>query len=105
MSTGETLSQSELDALRGQIQRCWNIVPGMVDAADVRVRVGIRLAPDGSIEGQPSVSASGGSDAAQRTLSGSALRAVLRCAPYSLPAEKYETWSEVVVNFDPSQMF
>lgn len=102
---GESLSQSELDALRGQIQRCWNVVPGMADATDVRIRVGMRLAPDGTIQGQPSVSASGGSDMAQRTLSGSALRAVLRCAPYSLPAEKYETWSEVVVNFDPSQMF
>lgn len=102
---GETLTQSELDALRGQIQRCWNIIPGMADGAEVRVQVSLRLAPDGSIDGQPSVSASGGSDAAQRALSGGALRAVLRCAPYSLPPEKYETWSEVVVNFDPSQMF
>lgn len=102
---GETLSQSELDALRGQIQRCWNIVPGMADGADVRVQVSMRLTIDGAIDGQPSVTASGGSDTAQRTLSGSALRAVLRCAPYSLPAEKYDTWSQVVVNFDPSQMF
>lgn len=102
---GETLSQSELDALRGQIQRCWNIVPGMADGADVRVQVSMRLSMDGAIEGQPTVTASGGSELAQRTLSGSALRAVLRCAPYSLPAEKYDTWSQVVVNFDPSQMF
>jgi hypothetical protein len=102
---GETLSQSELDALRGQIQRCWSIIPGMADGADVRVRVAMRLSRDGAIEGQPSVSASGGTDAAQRALSGGALRAVMRCAPYSLPAEKYETWADVVVNFDPSQMF
>jgi hypothetical protein len=104
-TSGEALSQSEMDALRGQIQRCWSVIPGMADAADVRVRVSMRLAPDGSIEGQPGVSASGGSEGAQRTLSGGALRAVMRCAPYSLPAEKYESWADVVVNFDPSQMF
>ncbi|WP_099865386.1 cell envelope integrity protein TolA [Pararhizobium haloflavum] len=102
---GESLSQSEIDALRAQIQRCWSIIPGMADGADVRVRVSMRLSPDGSIDGQPSVSASGGSQAAQNALSGGALRAVLRCAPYQLPAEKYATWSDVVVNFDPSQMF
>lgn len=104
-TTGETLSQSELDALRGQIQRCWNIIPGMAGAEDVRVRVTMRLNPNGEIDGQPQVSASGGPEGTQRSLSGGALRAVMRCAPYQLPAEKYETWSEVVVNFDPSQMF
>ena len=34
-----------------------------------------------------------------------AVRAVRRCAPYSLPAEKYDTWKDVTFNFDPSQMF
>jgi hypothetical protein len=36
---GNTLSQSEMDALRGQIQRYWNIIPGMADGGDVRVTV------------------------------------------------------------------
>ena len=39
------------------------------------------------------------------TLAGSAKRAVLRAQPYQLPADKYASWSEVIVNFDPSQMF
>ncbi len=102
---GEQLSQSELDALRGQIQRCWSIIPGMAGAEEVRVRVSMQLSPDGTIAGQPQVSASGGPDGTQRALSSGALRAVMRCAPYQLPAEKYETWANVVVNFDPSQMF
>jgi len=38
-------------------------------------------------------------------LSGSARRAVLRAQPYQLPKEKYDSWSDVIVNFDPSQMF
>lgn len=104
-TAGERLSQSEMDALRGQIQRCWQIVPGMADGADVRVRVTMRLNKSGEIEGQPNVDASGGSEQTRRVLAGGARRAVLRCAPYNLPAEKYDTWADVVVNFDPSKMF
>lgn len=102
---GNSLSQSEMDALRGQIQRCWQIVPGMADGGDVRVQVTMRLNRSGEIDGQPSVNASGGSEQTRRVLAGGARRAVLRCAPYNLPAEKYETWADVVVNFDPSKMF
>lgn len=104
-TTGQELSQSEMDALRGQIQRCWQIVPGMADGADVRVQVTMRLNRAGEIDGQPSVEASGGSAQTRRVLAGGARRAVLRCAPYTLPAEKYETWADVIVNFDPSKMF
>ena len=104
-TAGSELSQSEMDALRGQIQRCWQIVPGMADGADVRVRVTMRLNRSGEIEGQPAVDASGGSERTRRVLAGGARRAVLRCAPYNLPPEKYETWADVVVNFDPSKMF
>lgn len=41
---GSTLSQTEMDALRGAIQKNWQIIPGMADAADVRVRVTMKLA-------------------------------------------------------------
>ena len=102
---GNTLSQSEMDALRGQIQKYWNIIPGMADGGDVRVTVRMRLDPAGNIIGQPDVSASGGSAGTRGTLSGSARRAVLRAQPYQLPKEKYDSWSDVIVNFDPSQMF
>ena len=34
-----------------------------------------------------------------------ALRAVVSCAPYDfLPQDRYETWREFRVNFDPSEM-
>jgi hypothetical protein len=34
-----------------------------------------------------------------------AMRAVRRCEPYSMPPEKYGAWREIILNFDPSQMF
>ncbi|WP_331372131.1 hypothetical protein [Sinorhizobium chiapasense] len=104
-TSGNTLSQSEMDALRGQIQNNWSIIPGMADAADVRIKVTMRLDPNGELIGEPEVEASGGSDAARRALMGGARRAILKSAPFKgLPADKYDSWSEVVVNFDPSSM-
>jgi hypothetical protein len=35
----------------------------------------------------------------------SAKRAVIQCQPYSLPAEKYAAWQDVILNFDPKDMF
>ena len=41
------------------------------------------------------------SDAAAR----SAVAAVMGCQPYDkLPAEKYESWRDMIINFDPSLM-
>lgn len=102
---GSKLSQTEMDALRGLIQKNWQIIPGMADAGDVRIRVVMKLDRDGSIIGKPEVVATGGSEGTRRALSGGAYRAILRSAPFtSLPADKYDAWSEVIVNFDPSDL-
>lgn len=102
----DKLSTSEMDALRAAIEKCWSVPIGLSDAEDMRVTVTMQLNRSGEIEGRPSVEATGGESAARRAFAGSAKRAVLKCAPYTLlPTDKFETWSEVVVNFDPSQMF
>ncbi len=77
-----------------EIQKYWNIIPGMADGGDVRVTVKMRLDPAGNIIGEPDVSASGGSAGTRGTLSGSARRAVLRAQPYQLPQEKYDSCAE-----------
>ena len=102
---GDKLSQSEMDALRGQVQRCWNIPAGAADAGDLRVSVKFRLDRTGELEGSPEVINGGGSAGVERAAAEAARRAVARCAPYTLPVDKYETWAEVIVNFDPSEMF
>ena len=102
---GDKLSQSEMDALRGQVQRCWNIPAGAVDAGNLRVSVKFKLDRSGAIEGSPEIIDGGGSAGVERAAAEAARRAVSRCAPYNLPAEKYEAWADVIVNFDPSEMF
>ncbi len=104
-TSGNKLSQSEMDALRGQIQRCWNVPAGAADAQNLRVSIHFRLDKSGEIESGPEIVEGGGSEGIERAAAESARRAVLKCAPYNLPIDKYEAWSEVVVNFDPSEMF
>lgn len=104
-NAGSQLSQSEMDALRAQIRDKWSIIPGLADGGEIRIRVAMQLDRSGLIVGQPDVTATGGSDATRRTLAGSARRAVLQAQPYQLPLEKYATWSNVIVNFDPSELF
>ena len=102
---GATLTQSEMDALRGQIQRCWNIPAGAADAQNLKVSVKFQLDQSGAIQGRPEIVSGGGSGGVERAAAESARRAILQCAPYNLPADKYEAWSDVIVNFDPSDMF
>ncbi len=102
---GSSLSQSEMDALRGQIQRCWNVPAGASDAQNLKVSVKFRLDPSGSLDGRPEIVAGGGAGGIERAAAESARRAVLQCAPYNLPADKYDAWADVIVHFDPSEMF
>jgi TolA protein len=101
---GSTLSQSEMDALRGQIQNNWSVIAGLSDTQGMVIRAHFRLDESGNIIGEPEVTATGGSPSSQQVMIGSARRAILKSAPFkNLPADKYDAWSEVVVNFDPSQ--
>ena len=104
-TSGTKLTMSEMDALRGQIQNNWSIIPGLAEAQDVRVKVTMQLDQNGDIIGEPEVTATGGSESARRALAGGARRAIMKSRPFKgLPPEKYDAWSEVVVNFDPSEM-
>jgi outer membrane biosynthesis protein TonB len=104
-STGAKLSLSEMDALRGQIQNNWSTVAGLEGLQGMVIRVTFRLDKSGMIIGEPSVTSTGGSSMARRTMEGGAVRAVLKSQPFKgLPADKYDAWSEVAVNFDPSDL-
>lgn len=97
------MSVSEIDALRGQIARCWNPPIGVQGAEDLAVRIHLALNLDGTLAGPPELLSSG-SGIAFQAAADSARRAVLRCQPYQLPPQKYETWRDINVNFDPREM-
>ncbi|WP_315924657.1 hypothetical protein [Mesorhizobium sp. SP-1A] len=102
---GNKLSQNEMDALRQKLGGCWNIPAGVDDAETLKVSVRFRLDRSGALEGRPEIIKGGAASGPGRTAAESAVRAVQKCAPFNLPSDKYDTWAEVVVNFDPSDMF
>lgn len=100
-----TLSQNELDALRARLRQCWNVPVGVAEARDLIVTVRIQFRQDGSLQSDPRLMNSGSHPAFQ-VAAESALRAVRSCAPFSfLPVAKYEAWKDVIVDFDPRDMF
>lgn len=102
-TSGNTLTQSEMDSLRGQIQACWSIPASAQGEVGLKVSVQFQLSQSAQLEGKPRVTTSSGN----RQLDDSAVRAVARCGAqgFQLPADKYDSWRDVVVNFDPSEMF
>jgi TolA protein len=104
-STAAKMSQSEMDALRGMIEKNWSIMPGQVSSNDIVITVKFQLDQDGNIVGEPEVSGKGGDGSPLSALEGGALRAVKKSAPFDqLPKEKYDTWKVVTVNFNPSDL-
>ena len=99
-----TLSQSEIDALRAQIQACWSPPVGVADAKDLTVLMRLQLKQDGTVAVDPQTLNRSGNPLFQ-VAAESARRAILRCQPYRLPVAKYEVWKDVEVNFDPRDMF
>ncbi len=101
------LSASEIDAIKEQIHKCWNIPSGAKDAKDMQVRVRVSLAQDGSVINVSIADTSryNGGDPFYVSFADSAVRAVRLCSPLKdLPKEKYSTWRDIELNFDPKEM-
>lgn len=102
--TQMSMSVNEIDALRARIAQCWNPPPGGLGADSIVVKLRLKLNEDGSLVGYPTVENSGGSPFFQAAAD-SAVRAVFQCQPYTLPSDKYAVWRDMILNFDPSQMY
>lgn len=98
------MTQSEIDALRRLIGQNWYPPTGWTSPAEVRVVITFRLNPDGTIQGLPSVIEAPAGQYAQAAVD-SAIRAIRLSAPYQLPPEKYDSWREIRMTFDPIDMF
>lgn len=106
--TAAKLNPSQRDALMGilqeQIQRCYTAPISASGADGTPPMLDIRLNQDGSLASEPTVLRAGSSSTDQAVAS-AALRAVRRCAPYRVPAQYmqfYSDWKVLNVQFDLS---
>ena len=106
----QTASTLDLrDALLSQIRECWNVPVGAPTPEKLIVQVRVFLARDGSLAQppllEPQTRAAAASNPYMRTAAEAALRAVNVCEPYKLlPVDRYDSWREIVMTFDPSRM-
>ncbi|WP_134496014.1 cell envelope integrity protein TolA [Microvirga pakistanensis] len=106
--TAAKLNPSQRDALMGilqeQIQRCYTAPISASGSDGTPPLLDIRLNQDGSLASEPTVLRAGSSSTDQ-AVAGAALRAVRRCAPYRVPSQYmqfYSDWKILNVQFDLS---
>lgn len=102
------LSISEQDAIRSQFVQCWRMPAGSKAGESLAVRVKVTLAEDGAVKTAMIASDQQGRYAADtffRAAADSAVRAVHKCSPLkNLPPDKYGTWRDMEINFDPKDL-
>jgi hypothetical protein len=111
IGAGDRLTASDEAKMRAAVERCWNAgtIIGAPEPEKLIVTIEFELNRDGSLASTPRVA-----NALQINLSGNrfwkvaereAISAVVKCAPYDfLSPDRFETWKEFSLNFDPSQM-
>ena len=102
---GEKLTISEKDAIRRQFYRCWIVPAGAKDLKDLIVSIKIKLNDECEVINTKLLTDRKLNNPFFRAASESAMRAVNHpeCKKLQVPKKKYETWKEIILDFDPSQ--
>ena len=103
-----SLAISEIDLVRQQIRECWSLPAGAKEAENLSIEIKMAMNPDGTVRQARILDQNRlQSDPFFRAAAESALRAVLNphCNPLKLPPEKYQQWQNMILIFDPRDMF
>ena len=76
---------------QSQVERCWKKPYGGIEAQKSEAAFAIRLKRDGTLEGMP-VPEGTPATPYLRVYQESALRAIIECQPYNLPAAYFDEW-------------
>ena len=101
------ISLREVQNLYNQIVGCWSVPLGLPYNADLKVKIKLKLRDDGTIiktEIVDHARMNMPGQAYYKVLVESVLRAVKNCQPLDLPRNSYESWKDMVLNFDAGKM-
>ncbi len=94
--------------LQSEIYRCWSPPVGAPHPEKLIVSYDLFLNRDGSVARSPQLTADSSSavasDPYMRAAAEAARRAIYTCAPYKLPADRYNQWNAVTFVFDPRDL-
>ncbi len=106
-SLSDRLTISEMDALRRQLQQCWNVPIGARDIENMVVEIVIEINQDRTVRQAEVVDrARMATDQFFRTAAEAALRALYNplCSPLMVPEDKYDQWRVTRLFFNPRDM-
>ncbi len=104
----DVVTATEIDVLKQQLARCWNIPIGARDAEDLYVDIDVTVGRNRMVQSARIVNIYRyQTDSFFRTAAESARRALLSpdCSPLALPSEKYHLWKDIRIRFNPKEMF
>jgi len=99
------LSTSEVDVVRQQLEKCWNMPTGARDAENLRPEFQVWMNPDGTVR-QAQLLNPNPSDPFFQAAADSANRALHNptCQPLKFAPEKYDQWQTFTIKFDPKDL-
>lgn len=104
-ATTTNLAGNLVAALRSHLKSCAKLPPSVTPSDNVRVKLQVRLAPDGRLAAEPAlIEVTAPSSAATKALElkQSAVSALMACQPYTmLPADRYREWRVLELSFAP----
>jgi len=102
----DKLTISETDALRRQIEQCWNVPTGARDAGDLIVEIHVVVNADRTVQSADIVNTDKMSDPFFRAAAESAQRAILnpKCSPLNLPPDRATDWHDMTLRFNPKDV-
>lgn len=101
----QQLSASEIDAIRQQVQRCWNVDVGMRGIEKFVAEIRVQVNPDGTVHRADIDYGSASSDPNWGIFAESARRAVLVCRQLRVPASRpYSAWQNITLVFNAREM-
>jgi len=104
---GPQLSTSEIDLVKQQIERCWNVPTGARDAENLTPEFRVAMNPDGTVRSAQLLNSDRMDDPFFQAAADSAKRALLNAnchGPLQLPPDKYDLWQTFTITFDPKDI-
>ena len=100
------LTTEESEGLRLAIKECWSVPVGIQNDSELKVTLFVELDRDGKVKGKPRLIEPNPIETTTEIKHAfeAARRALVRCQPYDLPADKYEHWKSMEVVFNPERM-
>lgn len=92
------LTPEEIAALRAQVQKCWKLPVGIPGVLGLELIIRTSFGPKGQLVGEPVILKAPASERGP-LLAGIAMNALKDCAPYTMPASKYQDWKVLDLRF------